>query len=79
MEQLADEMTAELRNDRDAAITRVLATGVSQRVPLRAKGINFGHITIDSGGSVDESEIEGVDPDLRVRPFFHHGQTASIL
>ena len=29
-------------------------------------------------GTADVSEVEGVDTDLRVRPFFLHGETASI-
>ena len=29
-------------------------------------------------GTVDTSNVEGVDPDLRVRPFFAHGGTVSI-
>ena len=29
-------------------------------------------------GSVDTSDVEGVDADLRVRPFFLHGETISI-
>lgn len=78
VEQLADEMTTELRADRDAAIARAVDTGASQRTKLQAKGVQFGHITVNADGSVNDSEIEGVDADLRVRPFFHHGQTVSI-
>ena len=50
--------------------------GVTRR--LQTKGIDFGTITAFADGSVDTSRIEGVDPDLRVRPFFHHGGTISI-
>jgi hypothetical protein len=45
---------------------------------LRSKGISFGSITARPDGSVDFSNLEGVDEDLRVRPFFHHGGTISI-
>jgi hypothetical protein len=45
---------------------------------LRSKGISFGSITAQPDGSVDSSKLEGVDEDLRVRPFFHHGGTISI-
>ncbi len=45
---------------------------------LRAKGVDFGELTADPNGSVDTDEVEGIDKDLRIRPFFHHGQTASI-
>jgi len=35
-------------------------------------------ITANRNGSVDSSKVQGVDPDLRVRPFFAHGGTSSI-
>src|SRR5206468_11781127 len=34
--------------------------------------------TAAGDGSVDTSSVRGVDPDLRVRPFFAHGGTISI-
>ena len=40
--------------------------------------IEYGRITARPNGSVDTSDVEGVDPDLRVRPFFLHGETMSI-
>jgi hypothetical protein len=46
--------------------------------PLMSKGVSFGRITAKPDGSVDTSEVKGVDADLRVRPFLHQGQTASI-
>ena len=45
---------------------------------LVAKGIDFGEIRALPDGTVDTSGVVGVDEDLRVRPFFHHGGTASI-
>ena len=45
---------------------------------LVSKGISFGSITVFPDGRLDVSRVEGVDDDLRVRPFFHHGETASI-
>lgn len=45
---------------------------------LTAKGVDFGSITANPDGSVDTSQVDGVDDDLRVRPFFHHGGTMSI-
>lgn len=45
---------------------------------LQSKGVSFGSITAHADGTLDLSGIEGVDDDLRVRPFFHHGETASI-
>ena len=77
-EMLADEITAELRAGRDALVALATTSGQVVRRPLVAKGVQFGFITAHSDGTVDVSEIEGVDPDLRVRPFFHHGDTISI-
>ena len=92
IEMLADEMTADLRAIRENAVNQ--ATNPSARspgpyrprknddgsvtLPLHTKGVNFGHITAGTDGTVDTSQVEGVDDDLRVRPFFHQGATASI-
>jgi hypothetical protein len=77
-EMLADEMTAELRGIRDQAIATAVRLGRSSRRALVAKGVTFGQIIALPDGSVDLSLLEGVDPDLRVRPFFAHGETVSI-
>ena len=45
---------------------------------LTSKGINYGTIRAFSNGSVDTSNVDGVDADLRVRPFFLHRETISI-
>ena len=77
-EQLADEITFELR------AIKTLATSVAQLLrvnitrDLDSKGINYGRITAHPDGSVDTSEVQGVDPDLRVRPFFAQGGTISM-
>lgn len=77
-EMLADEMTAELRAIRTAAIDEAVKAGRLVTKPLVAKGITFGTIKAASDGAVDTSGVDGVDPDLRVRPFFAHGGTISI-
>jgi hypothetical protein len=55
-----------------------LCTGSPATRPLTSKGIAFGWITAYPDGSVDASRVEGVDADLRVRPFFAQGGTISI-
>lgn len=45
---------------------------------LTAKGISFGSITAQANGNVDTSQIDGVDTDLRVKPFFHQGGTITM-
>jgi hypothetical protein len=91
-EMLADEMTTELRAIRDGAIAKASTATATQRcrrrpcppsggpvtVRLVAKGIDFGSLTAFPDGAVDTSKLDGVDADLRVRPFFHHGETISI-
>ena len=79
VEQLAEEMTESLRQQRDRAIAESERTGVyGRRVKLSAKGISFGELQVLPGGEPDTSKIKGVDKDLRIRPFFHQGGTASI-
>lgn len=52
--------------------------GTAQTRTLTAKGINFGTITANPNGTVNTSGVRGVNPDLRIRPFFHEGSTISI-
>ncbi len=78
VEMLADEMTADLRTIRDDAIERAVASDRTVAANLRSKTIHFGRIKAFSDGSIDTSEVEGVDPDLRIRPFFAQGGTISL-
>jgi hypothetical protein len=71
MEQLADEITSDLRAIRDA-------TPIGQTRTLTSKGINFGSITRTGTTTFNTSAVVGVNPDLRVRPFFAQGGTISI-
>jgi hypothetical protein len=80
---LADEITADLRAIRQHAIDE--ARGSSSNNPvtkeLTSKGISYGSISARRHGNqvdLDVSAVVGVDPDLRVRPFFAHGGTISI-
>jgi len=77
VEQLAEEVTEDLRAIRDQAIADAQLGGTVTR-SLTSKGISFGSITAYSDGSVDTSQVEGVDPDLRVKPFFAQGATISM-
>ena len=79
IEMLADEITQKLRRIRDRAIQRATRLGrpITRRLQTR-KGIHYGSITAYPDGSVDTDSVEGIDADLRVRPFFHHGGTISI-
>ena len=77
-EMLADEITTDLRNTRDLAVARARQVHHPVTMELLSKGIRYGSITANSDGTVDTSEVAGVDPDLRVRPFFAQGGTISI-
>ena len=77
-EMLADEITKDLRFIQASAISQAALFGGSVTLPLISKGIDYGFITAHSDGSVDTSAVEGVDLDLRVRPFFAQGGTVSM-
>jgi len=77
-EMLAHEITADLRAIRGDALARARESGRPVRVRLHSKGIDYGRLTARPDGTVDTAEIEGVDPDLRVKPFFAEGSTFSI-
>jgi len=77
-EMLGDEITADLRAIRAVAVAEAKAGNHTVTRPLTSKGIDYGSISARADGSVDASLVQGVDPDLRVRPFFHHGGTVSI-
>lgn len=77
-EMLADEITADLRSIRDKAISNAKSGGHPVTLQLASKGINYGTITANPNGSLDTSRVEGVDTDLRIRPFFAHGGTVSM-
>lgn len=77
-EMLADEITADLRAIQAQALAQATSSGQTVTQPLISKGIKYGAITAHADGSVDTSGVQGVNPDLRVRPFFAHGGKISI-
>src|SRR5262249_56596844 len=77
-EMLADEITGDLRAERDEAVSEARFKHRDVIRALRSKGIGYGRLTAHPDGSLDTSAVDGVDADLRVRPFFAHGGTISI-
>lgn len=77
-EMLGDEMTEELREQRAEARARAAKLGAAVTVPLVAKGVRFGSLTARPDGSLDTSRVEGVNPDLRVRPLGRQGTRFSL-
>jgi hypothetical protein len=78
IEMLADEITEDLRAIRAASIANARTTRAVDTRALVSKGISFGSIRARPNGTVDTSLVEGVDADLRVRPFFAQGGEFSL-
>lgn len=74
LQRLAEEMTASLKQIRDAAVSEACTTGSSTK-PLVVQGVSFGTIkatrtsTNPCKTTVDTSGVVGVSPDLIIRPF----------
>ena len=77
-EMLGDEITADLRAIRAGALAAAQSSGTAQTRTLTSKGINYGSITANPNGTFVTTSVVGVNPDLRVRPFFAQGGTISI-
>jgi mono/diheme cytochrome c family protein len=77
-EMLADEITADLRATRDLAVARARQLKHPVTLHLASKGIKYGTITANPDGSLDTSQVQGVDSDLRIKPFFAEGSAISI-
>lgn len=61
----------------DVVVTAALGPGPVTR-SLVSKGIDYGTITANPDGTFDTSGVEGVDANLRVKPFFAQGGTISM-
>src|SRR5712691_9495844 len=77
-EMLGDEITTDLRLTRDLAITLAQQMKRPMTLKLVSKGVRYSSITGNPDGSVDTSKVQGVDADLRVKPFFAEGSTISL-
>jgi cytochrome c2 len=77
-EMLADEITTDLRSTRDLEVTLAQQLKRPITMKLASKGVKYGSITGNPDGSVDTSKVQGVDADLRVKPFFAEGSTISL-
>jgi hypothetical protein len=77
-EMLADEITTDLRAIRRQALQQAQQCRCTVTRRLHSQGINYGTLSANANGTVDTTQVEGVDADLRVRPFFMHGGTISI-
>ena len=73
IELLAREMTDDLHAIRSGALREARANGAAVERDLVTKGVRFGSVTAHADGILDVSGVEGVDPDLVVRPFTQKG------
>ncbi len=78
IELLAREMSAELASIRSQALMDARDANTAVRRALTTKGVAFGYITVFADGLADLSEVDGVDPDLVVRPFSQKGVITSL-
>ena len=60
-EMIADEITAELRTRRDAAIAEAKRTGAPVTAAMTSKGISYGSISVTPDGKIGASRLEGVE------------------
>jgi hypothetical protein len=78
IDMLGREMTIDLQRTRDSAIQTARRTRTSISLPLQSKGVSFGVITARPDGTVNTSQVEGVDPDLVIKPFSLKGVVPSV-
>ena len=80
-ELVAREMTAELQGLVATASQQALETDSAVTVQLVAKGTFYGTVLVTPRGEeveVDTTDVEGIDPDLVVKPFGWKGTFASL-
>jgi hypothetical protein len=78
IEQLSREMTADLMGQQASAIAQAQSAGSDVTKPLSSKGVSFGSLIARPDGTVDTTSVEGVSPDLVIRPMGRKGQNKSI-
>jgi hypothetical protein len=72
VELLAAEMTMDLQ-----ALAQQAQASPGEVIELHSKGVSFGSV-VWRGNSLDTRDVEGVDPDLVVRPFGRKGEFSTI-
>ena len=81
---LAEEMTKRLHTIRERTTHRACRSGRSQTRMLRAKGVEFGSLTVKPiqnspcRVNIDSSAIVGISKDLIVRPFQWKGNNTTL-
>ena len=78
IEELGREMSADLAALKMKALNIAASSGQEATVDLLTKGVSFGRLIAQPDGSLDLSEVQGVDPDLIIRPFSRKGVQRSV-
>lgn len=78
IEMLAREMSVDLRNQRAAGMQQARASGQPVRVNLSTNGVAFGALVAHPDGHYDNTEVQGIDADLVLRPFHQKGVVVSL-
>ncbi|CTQ55452.1 di-heme enzyme, family [Roseibium album] len=78
IELLAREMTSELRKQRKNVLAKARANGRPEQIALETKGVSFGSLTAYPDGTLEVSELDGIDDDLTLRPFSQKGVFPSL-
>jgi hypothetical protein len=78
VQALALEMTRELQGEREKALLEARDQARPVEAALQSKGVRFGVLKALPDGEVDPSRIEGIDPDLVVKPFGWKGHQANL-
>jgi CxxC motif-containing protein (DUF1111 family) len=71
-------MSTELRAQATSATERARADKRPVEQALTSKGVPFGRIVAHPDGTIDDARVEGVDPDLVIRPFGWKGHQATL-
>lgn len=78
VQALSQEMTADLAQLRATAIRTARASGKTVDVEMISKGVSFGVVQVSRDGRMQRGSLEGIDPDLVVRPFGWKGTAATL-
>ncbi len=89
LQLLAEEMTTRLHRIRDKAIRKACHEGDHVWATLKAKGVQFGKISItpksdsyqyrdDCEVNINYSHVQGIDDDLVIKPFSWKGSDVSL-
>jgi len=78
VQNLAQEMSAELQLQRTQALQQAKTTGKAITLALQTKTVSFGSIVVYPDAQIDYAKLEGIDVDLTVRPFGWKGNIARL-